>query len=132
MKKLLLVLALSFAAALCASAQDLSVLGKAARLAYDYLSKEGYKPYIDEDDDVVFKAEGYSFYVDNTKSDETYLQIVMPNMMEVDLDNTAQLLAVLGACNQITQSKQLVHAFCRDDAYLTFVTDTYIGSGNMD
>lgn len=132
MKKLLLVLALSFAAALCASAQDLSVLGKAARLAYDYLSKEGYKPYIDEDDDVVFKAEGYSFYVDNTKSDETYLQIVMPNMMEVDVDNTAQLLAVLGACNQITQSKKLVQAFVSDDGDLTFVTDTYIGSGDMD
>ncbi len=132
MKKLLLVLALSFAAALCASAQNLSVLGKAARLAYDYLSKEGYKPYIDEDDDVVFKAEGYSFYVDNTKSDETYLQIVMPNMMEVDADDTAQLLAVLGACNQITQSKKLVQAFVSDDGDLTFVTDTYIGSGDMD
>lgn len=132
MKKLLLVLALFFAAALCASAQDLSVLGKAARLAYDYLSKEGYKPYIDEDDDVVFKAEGYSFYVDNTKSDETYLQIVMPYMMEVDVDNTAQLLAALGACNQITQSKKLVQAFVSDDGDLTFVTDTYIGSGDMD
>ena len=47
-------------------------------------------------------------------------------------DRNKYLLAVLGACNQITQSKKLVQAFVSDDGDLTFVTDTYIGSGDMD
>ena len=42
MKKLILVVALSLAA-VCASAQDLSVLSKAARMAYNWLAEEGYK-----------------------------------------------------------------------------------------
>ena len=52
MKKLILVVALSLAAAVCATAQDLSILSKAARMAYDWLASEGYKPSIDEDNDV--------------------------------------------------------------------------------
>ena len=44
MKKLILVVALSLAAAVCACAQDLSVLSKAARMAYNWLAEEGYKP----------------------------------------------------------------------------------------
>ena len=76
MKKLLLVLALSFAAALCASAQDLSVLGKAARLAYDYLSKEGYKPYIDEDDD----------YDEDKLTEESYRTTIDEDPEELSLE----------------------------------------------
>lgn len=131
MKKFFIAAALLFAVAFCAGAQNLSVLSKAARLAYDYLQKEGYKPYIDEDEDVVFKAEGYAFYVDNTKSDETYLQIVLPFIMEVDDDDLVQTFAAMAACNDITMEKKLVQAYI-DEGDVMFATDTYIGSGNMD
>ena len=132
MKKLIIAVALFFAAAFCADAQNLSVLSKAARLAYDYLKKEGYSPELDEDDDVIFEAEGYTFYVDNTKSDDTYLQIVLPFLMEVDFDDVAQTFAALAACSDITMEKKLVQAYISDDGDVMFATDTYIGSsGNM-
>ncbi|MBR6423530.1 MAG: YbjN domain-containing protein [Bacteroidales bacterium] len=132
MKKLVIAVALLFAAAFCASAQNLSVLSKAARMAYDFLQKEGYKPYLDEDDDVVFTAEGYSFYIDNTPDDDTYLGIVMPYLMEVDSDNIAEVFAAMAACNEITREKKLVQAYISDDGDVMFCADTYIGSsGNM-
>lgn len=133
MKKLVIAVALLFAAAFCAGAQNLSVLSKAARAAYDFLSKEGYKPYIDEDDDVVFKAQGYSFYVDNTKSDDTYLQIVLPYLMEVDTEDLAQFWSAMGACNEVTHNIKLVQAYIDDDGDVMFATDTYLGNdGKMD
>ena len=131
MKKIIITLALLLAA-VCVNAQNLSVLSKAARMAYDYLSSEGYKPTIDEDDDVLFKAEGYSFYVDNDKSDDTYLQIVLPYIMELEEDDLLSSMAAMAACNQITQDKKIVQAYITDDGDVMLCTDTYIGSaGNM-
>ena len=132
MKRIILTIALLVAGAVCVSAQDLSVLSKAARMAYDYLSSEGYKPTIDDDEDVLFKAEGYSFYVDNDKSDETYLQIVLPYIMELDEEDFLSSVAAVAACNQITQDKKIVQAYITDDGDVMLCTDTYIGSsGNM-
>ena len=131
MKKIIIALALLLAA-VCVNAQNLSVLSKAARMAYDYLSSEGYKPTIDEDDDVLFKAEGFSFYVDNDKSDDTYLQIVLPFIMELEEDDLLSSMAAMAACNQITQDKKIVQAYITDDGDVMLCTDTYIGSaGNM-
>jgi hypothetical protein len=131
MKKIIITLALLLAA-VCVNAQNLSVLSKAARMAYDYLSSEGYKPTIDEDDDVLFKAEGFSFYVDNDKSDDTYLQIVLPFIMELKEDDLLSSMAAMAACNQITQDKKIVQAYITDDGDVMLCTDTYIGSaGNM-
>ena len=129
MKRIILSVALLVAGALCANAQDLSVLSKAARLAWDFLSNEGYKPYIDEDNDVVFKAEGYTFYVDNTPSDGNYLGIVMPYLMEVDSEDLLSTFAAMAACNEITREKKLVQAYISDDGDVMFCADTYIGSG---
>jgi len=133
MKRIILTIALLVAGAVCAGAQDLSVLSKAARMAYDYLSAEGYKPTIDEEDDVVFKAEGYTFFVDNDKSDDTYLQIVLPYIMALEEDDLLSSVAGMAACNKITQDKKLVQAYITDDGDVMLCTDTYIGSaGNMD
>ena len=60
MKKLILSLTILCAAFCYMNAQDASSLPKAARLAYEWLSEEGYRPYVDEDGDVSFKAQGLS------------------------------------------------------------------------
>ena len=115
MKKILLALALSLAA-VCATAQDLSVLGKAARMAYDYLSKEGYRPEIDEDNDVAFKVQGYTFYAENNTDDPTLLRFMAPYIYEVDF----------------TRSKKLVRAAINSGGGVTLYADTYIGQGDND
>ena len=57
MKRFFITLTLLFAAIVAVNAQ-VGNLSKAAKLAYDYLQKEGYRPTIDEDNDVLFKAQG--------------------------------------------------------------------------
>ena len=131
MKKILLALALSLAA-VCATAQDLSVLGKAARMAYDYLSKEGYRPEIDEDNDVAFKVQGYTFYAENNTDDPTLLRFMAPYIYEVDLENEEELDNALIACNNFTRSKKLVRAAINSGGGVTLYADTYIGQGDND
>lgn len=131
MKKIILVIALSLAAA-CAFAQDLSVLSKAARMAYDYLSKEGYRPEIDEDNDVAFKVQGNTYYVDNNPDDQTLLRIYVPYIYEVNLEDEDEIDNALLACNDFTRSKKLVRAAINSGGGVTLYADTYIGEGDND
>jgi hypothetical protein len=131
MKKIILALALSLAA-VCAAAQDLSVLSKAARMAYDYLSREGYRPEIDEDNDVAFKVQGYTFYVDNDPKDPTLLRIYAPYIYEVDLEDENDIDNALLACNDFTRNKKLVRAAINSGGGVTLYADTYIAAGDGD
>ena len=126
MKKFIIAFALSLAA-VCLSAQDLSVLSKAAKFAYDQLAESGYRPSLDEDTDVAFKAEGYSFYVDNDRNDETYLRVVLPAVYEVDVDDFDQLFAALAAANEFSRTKKLVRAGVDGSGTVSFVADSYVG-----
>ena len=133
MKKLIVAFVLLAVSAVCVNAQDLSKLSKAARAAYNYLKEDGYKPEIDEDNDVVFKAEGTWFYLDNYPKDDTYLKITLPEIFEVDMDNARQKNAALYACNEITRSKKLLRAYMWKDGTVEFSTSTYIpSSGEVD
>ena len=107
MKKLILVVALSLAAAVCACAQDLSVLSKAARMAYNWLAEEGYKPSIDEDNDVAFKVQGEYFYIDNDTDDPTLLRFLVPNVYEVDFSDEDQVM------NALPNAPRKASATCR-------------------
>ena len=127
MKKIIFALALSLAA-VCATAQDLSQLSKAARAAYDFLKEDGYKPTVDEDNDVIFKAQGISFYVDNYQNDDTYLRVVLTPIEEIDVNNKAQRDAALYACNFITLKKKLIKAYMWEDGTIEFCTAAYIAS----
>ena len=129
MKKVFFAIALLCAATVCGKAQDLSSLSRAARLTFVYLQDEGYKPSIDKDRDVVFKAQGYTFYIDNTTDDSTYLRIVMPSIKNLGNDPEAyELLAALAACNEMTREKKLVKAYLDDDGKVSLSAETYIGS----
>lgn len=127
MKKLFLAIALSVTAAVCVNAQNLSSLSKAARLAYDYLAKEGYKPTIDEDNDVAFKYQGYNLYVDNDTSDPTYLDIYAPGVYEVDLDDAEQVSDILTVCNNYNRSKKMIKVYLNKAGGVTFSSECYIG-----
>ena len=133
MKKLIFAVALLVLSAVCVNAQDLSNLSKAVRAAYDFLKEEGYKPEVDEDNDVVFKAQGVWFYLENYPQDDTYLKVVLPEIHEVDVNNARQKGAALFACNEITRGKKLIQAYMWQDGTIEFSTATYIpSSGEVD
>lgn len=110
---------------LAAKAQDLSSLSTAARLAYDELAYQGYRPYVDEDGDVSFKAEGYYFYVQNS-TDDTYLRIIMPEIKTIDTDDIVETYCALSACNEICRDKKLVKAYLNNNDSISLSVATYI------
>ena len=129
MKKAFFVIALLCATIVCGNAQNLSSLSRAARLAFTYLQDEGYKPSIDEDEDVVFKAQGFSFYISSDTGDNTYLRIVMPTIKNLGDDpDYSELLAALAACNEMTREKKLVKAYLADNGKVSLSAETYIGN----
>ena len=67
MKRFLITILVFSATVFAANAQSYNALSTAAKFAFNYLTSEGYRPYIDEDNDVMFKAQGYTFYIDGKK-----------------------------------------------------------------
>jgi hypothetical protein len=129
MKKLILSLALLCAAFCYMNAQDVSSLPKAARLAYEWLSEEGYRPYVDEDGDVSFKAQGYFLYIDADEDSQNYLQLVMPAIKNIDVDSEDSILetyCALAACNEMTRDKKIVKAYMSDSGKVSLSCETYI------
>lgn len=125
MKRFFVFMLLSCAAVFSSKAQSVESLGTAARLSYEWLAQEGYRPTIDEDNDVTFKAEGYYFYIYND-SDSEYLRILLPNIKFVDDDSLDEYLSALLACNEISYNKKLVKAYIDDDNYVDLSISTYI------
>lgn len=84
------------------------------RSIMDYLKVEGYVPYLDEDKDVVFKAEGTSYYIhiyEATDTDFRYLELVC--LFDV-LDET--LADVAAAANDININfKQVRVSYTEDE-----------------
>ena len=129
MRKVVLAIALLCAAMVCSKAQNLSSLSRAARLAFVYLQDEGYKPRIDDDQDVVFRTQGYNFYIDSNTDDNTYLRIVMPTIKSLGDDpDVTELLGALAICNEMTREKKLVKAYLDDDGDISLAAETYIGT----
>lgn len=129
MKKLIVSLVLLCAAFSFVNAQDASSLPRAARIAYNWLSEEGYRPYIDEDGDVSFKAQGYYFYISVHESDPNYLQLVMPGIKTIDMDADDAIVATycaLAACNEMTRDKKLVKAYMTDSGKVSLTCETYL------
>lgn len=124
MKRFFITLTLLFAAIVAVNAQ-VGNLSKAAKLAYDYLQKEGYRPTIDEDNDVLFKAQGYTFYVDNYQNDDTYLRIVCPKIKQVDPDEV-EYFAALAASNDVNVDKKFIKAYVSEKGTVSIATQTYI------
>lgn len=129
MKKLILSLTLLCSAFIFMNAQDASSLPKAARLAYEWLSEEGYRPYIDEDGDVSFKAQGYFLYIAVDEDSQNYLQLVMPSIKTIDVeseDSIIETYCALAACNEMTRDKKIVKAYMSDSGNVSLSCETYI------
>ncbi|MGE5559494.1 MAG: hypothetical protein ACM3XN_00350 [Chloroflexota bacterium] len=73
---------------------------KKADLFTRYLQQEGYMPKIDEDGDVVFKAEGLTYVLFAAEDDEEYFRLAIPNFWSIEDDE--ERLRVLNAAATVT------------------------------
>lgn len=129
MKKIFFVSIVTLCVSVFANAQDVSSLGTAARLSYEWLQEEGYKPRIDEGGDVSFKVEGWSLFVHDDNRDENYLMLVMPSIESVDVDeNPISMLYALAVCNEITRDNKMIKAWMTDSGNIWLTAESYIDS----
>lgn len=81
-------------------------------LVEEYLSSEGFRHEMDNDGDIHFKYQGLNFYCRNHEGDESYFQIIMPNIYDVQGDR----VKVLEATNKVTRDTKVLKAFLVQDS----------------
>ena len=87
------------------------------KLFMRFLREEGFRPKIDEDDDIVFKFEGKTLYIETNESDESYFRLIFPNFWQIDTpEEESHALVVMSEVNaeikvaKIYQRKDSIHA----------------------
>jgi hypothetical protein len=80
-----------------------------------YLKREGYLPKMDSDGDIIFKKEGYTYFIDvrAQADDPQYFRIVRPNFWSIE--NDIERLEVLVAADYVNSSLKVVKVYTRKD-----------------
>ena len=78
-----------------------------------YLRTEGYVPEVDEDGDIRFKREGFTYYIIVDEEDPEYFRILFPGIWIVE--DPAEHGRVLAACSEVSRRTKVVKAYLRDD-----------------
>ena len=78
-----------------------------ARMYKDFLAEEGYAPKFDDDGDVTFKAEGRTYFIVVSETDDEYFQLLFPNFwpIESEKERAQALLAASRATNNVKCAK---------------------------
>lgn len=94
-------------------------------LLLDFLSEEGFRPKLDEDQDIVFKCEGRNFLCFPSEKDEKFFQLVMPFIFEVSEDNREMVLDV---CNEVTRGMKVAKCVITDaeESSVWLLYETYV------
>ena len=87
------------------------------KLFMRFLREEGFRPKVDEDDDIVFKCEGKSYYIEASESDESYFRLILPNFWQIESpEEESHSLVVMSEVNaeikvaKIYQRRDSIHA----------------------
>jgi len=87
------------------------------KLFMRFLREDGFRPKIDEDDDIVFKFEGKTHYIETNESDESYFRLILPNFWQIDTpEEESHALVVMSEVNaeikvaKIYQRRDSIHA----------------------
>lgn len=78
------------------------------KIYLDYLSEEGYQPKVDEDGDVQFKREGFTYFISVNEDDPEFFGVMLPNIWEIESDE--ERLYALFACNEATANTKVAKA----------------------
>lgn len=84
-----------------------------AQVYSKFLTEEGFRPNIDSDGDVIFKAEGGTYYIDIDAKDDIYFRIVFPNFWKVE--NNEELMRVIIAANHATMLTKVAKVYVNSD-----------------
>lgn len=84
----------------------------------DFLKKEGFAPQIDEDGDILFKFEGYSYYIQVNDDDEQFFRIMLTNIWPIS--GPEEMNRVLIATDYSNSTSKTAKIFVvRNDVWIT-------------
>ena len=78
-------------------------------LYMETLAEEGYRPKLDEDSDIIFKAEGRTLYIRMYSDDTEYFQLVLPNFWKIESEEERELALI--AANHATRITKVAKVF---------------------
>jgi len=78
-------------------------------LYVETLAEEGYRPKLDEDGDILFKAEGRTLYIRMYPEDTEYLQLVLPNFWKIESEEERENAHI--AANHATRLTKVAKVF---------------------
>jgi len=84
----------------------------------DHLGKEGFRPQVDQDGDILFKVEGFTYFIGLSEDDPTYFRVCFPNFWEIESEEERQ--RALEASGHATARCKGAKVFVvRDDTWAT-------------
>lgn len=84
----------------------------------DFLRSEGYVPEIDDDGDIVFKYEGFTYLIILDATDEEFFRVVLPNFWSIE--NVVERAKVEQAAIAATADTKVAKVFpVRDNVWAT-------------
>jgi hypothetical protein len=95
-----------------------NIMSKAERISVimEHVRSEGYVPTIDNDGDILFKAEGRSYFVILDENDEQFYRLVFPNFWSIDDDVERE--RVIRAASVATAKTKVAKVFpVKDDTW---------------
>lgn len=95
-----------------------NAMSKAERISVilEHIRTEGYVPTIDDDGDILFKAEGRSYFVILDENDEQFYRLAFPNFWSID--DEAERERVIHAASHATTKTKVAKIFpVKDDTW---------------
>jgi len=89
-----------------------------AQAYVDYLAEEGYRPTIDQDGDVVFKIEGYMYFI-SIEEDEQFFRLIFPNFWP--LESADERVRAERIALRVTQRMKVVKVLTTDHGVIATV-----------
>lgn len=80
-----------------------------AALYADFLLNEGYRPEIDKDKDIVFKADGKTYLIILDESDPVFFRLLFPNFWSIDSEEERR--KVVAATDYATSMTKVAKVF---------------------
>ncbi|TAD97724.1 MAG: hypothetical protein EAZ97_12025 [Bacteroidetes bacterium] len=99
-------------------------MNKLGKLCVAFLQKEGYRPEITTQEDVVFKVEGRTFIVDIDQNDDRFLRILLPNFYEIESDQ--EMLKSLAVANEINKNVKVGKIIIMDNNHAWAFAEQFI------
>jgi hypothetical protein len=90
-----------------------------------HIREEGYAPWIDEDGDIAFKREGFTYVVLRAEDDPTVLAVTLPNIMA--LNNDADRAKAADAISRANAETKVAKAYLtRQNQRVSIAAEMYL------